>query len=210
VTAYDVAFLGEAPFRAISPSVGTGSLATGKVSGATYTETFEVSRTSVVSAFGWDSTNIAAHGGTLALGALNYPNNANLIAYLPAVKGNGNPLLSFWTVCRTEAGKDFGKVEVSKNRGKSWTEVLSLDENGLADWGAGVNTWKKYDESFRFCNGCHLSARLTVTRYVEVRLSTMSRWSAHQELQNRRFTPGRIFAVQIIPIRSIRRHARMR
>ncbi len=164
VTAYDIAFLGEAPFRAISPSVGTGSLATWKVSGAAYTETFEVSRTSVVSAFGWDSTNASAHAGTLSLGALNYPNNANLIAYLPAVKGNGNPLLSFWTVCRTEAGKDFGKVEVSKNRGKSWTEVLSLDESGLADWGAGLNTWKKYDIS--------LSAFATDTIFVRFRLTS--------------------------------------
>lgn len=164
VSAYDVGFLGAAPFRAIGPTVGTSSIATGKVATAAYSETFETSRTSVVSAYGWDSTKAAAHGGTYALGALDYPASANLTAYLPAVKGNGNPQLSFWTICRTEAGKDFGKVEVSKNRGKSWTEVLSLDESAHSEWAAGTNTWFKYD--------VNLTAFATDTIIVRFRLTS--------------------------------------
>ncbi len=164
VSAYDVGFVGDAPFRALSPTVGTGSLPTGKVSTVTYSETFEASRTSVVSAFGWDSTNVTAHAGTLSLAALNYGANANIAAYLPAVKGNGNPRLSFWTICRTEAGKDFGKVEVSKNRGKSWTEVLSLDESAHAEWAAGTNIW--------FQKNVDLSAYATDTIFVRFRLTS--------------------------------------
>ncbi|HAP34665.1 MAG TPA: hypothetical protein DCQ28_01530, partial [Bacteroidetes bacterium] len=137
---------------------------TGKVSTVSYSETFEVSRTTVVSPFGWDSTNVAAHAGTLSLGALNYANNSNNSAYLPAVKGNGNPRLSFWTICRTEAGKDFGKVEVSKNRGKIWTEVLSLDESSHAEWAAGNNVW--------FQKNVDLSAYATDTIFVRFRLTS--------------------------------------
>lgn len=164
VSAYDIAFIGQAPFRTLSATVGTGSLPTGRVLTATYSETFEVSRTTVVSATGWDSTKVSTHDGTYALGSLDYPANANLSAYLPAMKGNGNPLLRFWTVCRTEAGKDFGKVEVSKNRGKNWTEVLSLDESAHAEWGAGTNTWFKYD--------VNLSAYANDTIIVRFRLTS--------------------------------------
>lgn len=164
VSAYDIAFLGNAPFRALSSSVGTGSMQTGRFLATTYNESFEVNRATVVSAFGWDSTNVSAKTGTYSLGALNYANNANLIAYLPAVKGNGNPRLSFWTVCRTEAGKDFGKVEVSKNRGASWTEVLSLDESSHAEWTAGSNVWFKKDVD--------LSTYATDTIFVRFRLTS--------------------------------------
>ncbi len=164
VNIYDIGFLGEAPFKAISQFVGTSSIATGKVLTPIYSETFETGGTTVVSAFGWDSTKVAAHAGTLSLGALNYANNANIIAYLPAVKGNGNPRLTFWTICRTEGGKDFGKVEVSKNRGKNWTEVLSLDENSQAEWAAGNNVWFQKDVD--------LSAYATDTIFVRFRLTS--------------------------------------
>ena len=164
VPSYDVGFLGDAPFRAFSTTVGTSSIAMGKVLTATYSESFDVTRATVVSAYGWDSTNVAAHTGTYSLGALSYANNANIIAYLPAVKGNGNPILAFWTVCRTEAGKDFGKVEVSKNRGASWTEVLSIDESAHSEWSAGNNVWFKYTVS--------LSAYATDTIFVRFRLTS--------------------------------------
>ncbi|GEM_PF-1826537 len=164
VNSYNVGFLGDAPFRAFGPITGTASLPVGKVSTTSYSEGFEVSRTSVVSPYRWDSTNVAAKSGTYSLGALNYPHNDNLIAYLPAVKGNGNPMLRFWTVCRTEGGKDFGKVEVSKNRGANWTEVLSLDENSHPEWAAGNNVWFKKE--------VNLSAYATDTIFVRFRLTS--------------------------------------
>jgi hypothetical protein len=142
---YQVTFLGNAPFLAQGTVVPTPNLASGKINTTTYSESFETSRQSAVSDALWDSTNVSAHTGTFSLAILNYPNSANASVYIPQIKGNGTPHLSFWTICRTEAGKDFGKVELSKNRGKTWIEVLSLDESSHAEWSAGQNVWFKKD-----------------------------------------------------------------
>jgi len=142
---YQISFIGAAPFLAQGTVTPTPNLLSGKINTTTYIESFETNRQSAISNNLWDSTNIAAHTGTFSLGILNYPNSANASVYIPQIKGNGNPKLSFWTICRTEAGKDFGKVELSKNRGKTWIEVLSLDESSHAEWVAGQNVWFKKD-----------------------------------------------------------------
>jgi hypothetical protein len=56
----------------------------------------------------------------------NYGNNANLSLISPtfAMTGYDNAVLSFDTVCDTEAGFDFGIVEISANGGTNWTEVF--------------------------------------------------------------------------------------
>ena len=141
IYAYFVSFYSSALVSPESGPFAFPTLTAGKISTATYTENFETNRQSVVADGLWDSTNVAAHAGTFALGALAYPNNSNFSAYIPEVKGNGSPTLSFWTICRTEASQDFGLVEVSRNRGQSWSTVLTLNETTHPEWQAGTNVW---------------------------------------------------------------------
>ncbi len=161
---YTLTFLGAANFFAEGAPLAFSAIRSGVINQTLYSEGFEESKASVVANALWDSTNVSARSGTFSIGAMNYPNNANASLYIPQVKGGGTPKLVFWTVCRTEAGKDFGKVEVSKNRGTSWTELLSLDENTHAEWAAGNNMWFKKE--------IDLSAYATDTILIRFRLTS--------------------------------------
>jgi hypothetical protein len=133
------------------------------VSTTGYSEGFEVSKNTIVTTGGWDSSKVSAHSGIFSIGALNYPANANLAMYVPSVRGNGTPLLRFWTVCRTTAGKAFGNVEATNNFGKSWTQLFSLSAADNAEWTAGNNLWVKKEAS--------LSAFPNDTIFVRFRLT---------------------------------------
>ncbi|MCX6136159.1 MAG: NF038122 family metalloprotease [Ignavibacteriales bacterium] len=142
---YQFIFVGAASTDAEGGLTVSPSLPSGKVLTTPYTESFEVSRQSVVSDGLWDSISTVRHAGTFSLGAVNYPSNASYSAYLPQIKGRGTPVLKFWTVCRTEAGSDFGLVQISRSRGKSWQTLLTLSESSHPDWISGINTWVKYE-----------------------------------------------------------------
>jgi hypothetical protein len=139
--AYYVSFIGSAAAPQEGPAVAFPTVRAGAFLTSAYGADFEENRQSVVADGLWDSTNVVAHRGTYSLGALSYPNNASFSVYIPQVKGNGSPFLSFWTICRTEAGQDFGLVEVSRNRGRSWNTVLTLDESAHPEWQAATNVW---------------------------------------------------------------------
>ena len=135
-------FVGDGSTDAEGTPVGTPTTKGGTTFNVDYAEGFEATRTSVVSDDGWDSTNITAHSGTYSLGLLNYSNNKDLSAYIPLVRGNGSPGLTFWSVCRIEPN-DSALVQISRNRGKSWTTIQSLNEDSHAEWKSGTNTWFK-------------------------------------------------------------------
>ncbi len=161
---YFVSYVGAAANPAEGLPNMFASIRSGVIQSTSYSESFDVSRRSVVATSLWDSTNVSAHSGAFSFGALNYPDNTNASAYIPQVKTGATPSLEFWTVCRTEAGKDFGKVEISKNRGKSWMEILSLDESSHAEWAAGNNVW--------FKKSINLSGNATDTVLVRFRLTS--------------------------------------
>jgi hypothetical protein len=53
--------------------------------------------------------------------------------------------LSFDHICITEAGFDYGIVEISRDRGESWTELARYDQTAHAEWEdniAGPTDWK--------------------------------------------------------------------
>ena len=164
IYSYYVAFVGTAPTPREGNAAPFPTARAGAILPGTYTENFETNRQSVVSDVLWDSTNVAAHGGTYALGALSYPINANASAYLPLIIGAGSPTLSFWTICRTEAGADLGLVEVSKNHGQTWNNLLTLSESTHPEWQAGTNTW--------FQQNISLTAYATDTILVRFRLTS--------------------------------------
>ncbi len=164
VYSYYVAFVGAAATPREGNAAPFPTARAGAILGGSYTENFETNRQFVVSDALWDSTNIVAHAGTYALGALSYPNNANASAYLPLIIGAGSPTLSFWTICRTEAGADFGLVEASRNHGRTWDNLLTLSESTHPEWQAGTNTWFQHNIS--------LASYATDTILVRFRLTS--------------------------------------
>jgi hypothetical protein len=119
---------------------------------------------SVVAVPTWDSTTALFHSPPNSFALLNYAANTNASAYLREFVAAANSNLSFWTVCRTEAGADFGLVEVSTNRGQSWTEKLRLDESQHAEWQAGQNVF--------FQENVNLSSYIGDTLLVRFRLTS--------------------------------------
>jgi hypothetical protein len=139
---YHASFVGNAPFLAEGVAVVSPTTKAGIVFSNEYAENFETSRQTVISDDGWDSTNVASRSGTFSFGLVNYQNNYDGSAYLPMIKGNESPMIRFWTVCRVDAS-DSAIVQISRNKGTTWSTILSLNENSHAEWQAGTNTWFK-------------------------------------------------------------------
>ncbi|MFQ3597214.1 MAG: NF038122 family metalloprotease [Chloroherpetonaceae bacterium] len=139
---YVAQFIGAAPpsVNAVGLERSTSNIRAGVVQNANYTETFETSRRSVVEDFAWDSTNTLAYQSTWSFGALNYGANLDASAYIPQTRMLNGGELRFWTICRTGAN-DSGVVEISKNRGATWSPVLTLSSNTHPEWAAGQNVW---------------------------------------------------------------------
>lgn len=81
-------------------------------------------------------TGIGGHAGK-AWHTPSYPNNANASLTLASsldLTGYADAVLEFEDRCATEAGYDYGIVEVSSNGGGSWTEVYRCD--GRTTWQA--------------------------------------------------------------------------
>jgi hypothetical protein len=130
------------PLNGESDRVSYTNTRGGVTNTANYTEGFETSRQSVVSNALWDSTNTLAQAGTFSLGALNYGANANASAFIPVSLLGTNASLSFQTICRTFANRDFGIVEISRNRGRApWQTLLQLSAASRPEWGNNQNTW---------------------------------------------------------------------
>jgi len=139
---YAVIFVGSAPpgVNGRGPARISQNVRAGVVRNANYLETFETSRQSVVEDFAWDSTNTLAYQGVWSFGALNYGANLDASAYIPQTRLGTNGELRFWTIARTGT-TDSGVVEISKNRGASWTPVLTLNRNTHPEWANGQNVW---------------------------------------------------------------------
>lgn len=139
---YNVVFVGQAPagVNAQGPARSSSTVRAGIVQNANYQETFETSRQSVVEDFAWDSTNTLAYQSTWSFGALNYGANLDASAYIPQTRLLTGGELRFWTICRSGAN-DSGVVEISKNRGATWSPVLTLSSNTHPEWAAGQNVW---------------------------------------------------------------------
>ena len=139
---YAVIFVGSAPagVNGRGPARTSQNVRAGVVRNANYLETFETNRQSVVEDFAWDSTNTLAYQGIWSFGALNYGANLNASAYIPQTRLGTNGELRFWTIARTGA-TDSGIVEISRNRGATWTPVLTLNRNTHPEWANGQNVW---------------------------------------------------------------------
>lgn len=148
---YFVQFVGSAPVgvNAAGPALSTPSIRGGVVRNTNYNETFETSRQSVVEDFAWDSTNTLAYQSTWSFGALNYGANLDASAYIPQTRLLNGGELRFWTICRTGVN-DSGVVEISKNRGATWSPVLTLSSNTHPEWAAGQNVW--FEKSIALSN----------------------------------------------------------
>ncbi|MCS6988499.1 MAG: NF038122 family metalloprotease [Chloroherpetonaceae bacterium] len=140
--AYNVVFVGSAPpnVNGEGPARSSPTVRAGVVQNANYFETFETSRQSVIEDFAWDSTNALAYQGSWSFAALNYGANLNASAYIPQTRLLTNGELRFWTICRAGVG-DTGFVEISRNRGATWSPVLSLTRNSRPEWANGQNVW---------------------------------------------------------------------
>ena len=80
----------------------------------------------------WAITNAQSHSPTRSWTdspAGNYGNGINVSLTSPVIDLTGvtNVQLNFWHTCRTEAGWDFCRVEVSNNGGATWTQVAIYD-----------------------------------------------------------------------------------
>lgn len=139
---YVAQFIGDAPqgVNSVGTSRSTSNIRAGVVRNTDYTETFETSRQSVVEDFAWDSTNTVAYQSTWSFAALSYGANLNASAYIPQTRLLSGGELRFWTICRTGAN-DSGVVEISRNRGATWSPVLTLSSNTHPEWAAGQNVW---------------------------------------------------------------------
>ncbi len=139
---YAVVFVGDAPpnVNAQGPPRISPSIRAGIVQNTNYFENFETSRQSVVEDFAWDSTNTLAYQSTWSFGALGYGANLDASAYIPQTRLLTSGELRFWTICRTGAN-DSGVVEISRNRGATWSPVLTLSSNTHPEWAAGQNVW---------------------------------------------------------------------
>ncbi|MFN3561697.1 MAG: NF038122 family metalloprotease [Chloroherpetonaceae bacterium] len=139
---YIAQFIGDAPqnVNAVGEPRSTPVVRGGIIRNANYTETFETSRQSVVEDFAWDSTNTLAYQSTWSFGALNYGANLDASAYIPQTRLLNGGALRFWTICRSGAD-DSGVVEISRNRGATWSPVLTLSRNTHPEWTAGQNVW---------------------------------------------------------------------
>lgn len=135
-------FVGTASYHAEGFTVTTPTVKAGIVSSAEFKESFEASKASVVHETGWDSTAVSARSGVTSFGIRSYPNSYTGSAYIPMVRGNGSPTLTFWTVCRVDPS-DTARVQVSKDKGKSWTTVLAMNKSLHPEWQAGTNTWMR-------------------------------------------------------------------
>jgi hypothetical protein len=139
---FHASFVGDAQYHAEGAAVVTPTAKAGIVLGSEFIENFEISRSSVVNDDGWDSTNTVSRSGSFSFGALNYQNTYDGSAYIPMIKGNGSPMIRFWTICRIEPN-DSAFVQVSKNKGVTWNTILVLNENSHSEWQSGINTWFK-------------------------------------------------------------------
>ncbi len=90
----------------------------------------------------WDATTDLQAGGARSLrdNALGtYQNNLDARATLHVpVDIGGNGTLTFSTICITEAGADFGRVEVTDDGGQTWDLLAQYDEDDFPGWADGT------------------------------------------------------------------------
>ncbi len=148
---YIAQFIGSAPqnINAVGEPRSTPVVRGGVVRNANYSENFETNRQSVVEDFAWDSTNALAYQGNWSFAALNYGANLDASAYIPQTRLLNGGELRFWTICRSSAN-DSGVVEISRNRGATWSPVLTLSSNTHPEWAAGQNVW--FEKSISLSN----------------------------------------------------------